>query len=546
MLTQISNSSFSARMAAKKQRVSASKVEGEVAPADVQPKKRTRKKKKRIQKPASNPLQPAENFDPQLLADLAIKIIHLKSVQDQGAKQESRLENTDFHEALDDARRLLLAAKGVVDEDIAAYRIFPPESGLMSFDQIANHFKANGWNLLGSRNKVEAVVFELVREAQKEVLNEKTRYEELVSVRHQYAGGVFGAADRVIEKIKAMISNTEFEILFPDPDKVAEMMGNFFLHIAGQKIAEDWESQLDEEFFAQAGVDSFIRCVCGGKTFEQFIPDPANVAMTPERLACLEYFLAKSDEWSPSGFRAKAKELSILMVLTKNQDTVPKSLVSNLTKCVDELRKPTADPKTIKQLAKEAHADLQLFSQRRFLQKLVPIQRWDILTPVLVEYVNHPDPLKRSSNGDANDILELVERATDLAADAEFEVTELRSTLERIWQTLETLTASLPPAEYASLNKEMDQAARILKRGLQAENASSNDPEMALEKLLHDLTPLSTSRKCRPYDLFVFASQKRLLSSSLVRRRSSLDPSLIPGPRFPLASSILISHQGAD
>ena len=61
-------------------------------------------------------------------------------------------------------------------------------------------------------------------------------------------------------------------------------------------ITGDWERHLDEEFASVVGFSSFIRYVCGGMTYEQFIPKGTNVRMDAERLACLEFFLESVDD----------------------------------------------------------------------------------------------------------------------------------------------------------------------------------------------------------------------------------------------------------
>jgi hypothetical protein len=94
---------------------------------------------------------------------------------------------------------------------------------------------------------------------------------------------------------------------------------------------------------------------------------------------------------------------------------------------------------------------------------------------------------------------------------------------------------------------EMKRVADELEKGLRMKPPAKRHQKEALNKLLRDLTPYSGERKCRPYELFLFAAQKRLRQEKLVRRRISLAPNLIPNPpNAHAALSILDTHRGAD
>src|ERR1035437_134310 len=244
------------------------KTTSKEAPSKVATKKRAGKKAKVPTKAgAINPLPLHGNIEPQVLADLAIKIIHLR--RGSGTASETkpiRFDTAGLHNALDDARRLLLAANGVIDKDIDAYRLFSEDDDLMSYEEIAQRFKRRKWSLMTSRNKVEKIIEGLVVSAEKKIQKEWEKYEALVSVRHNYAGGVYYLVDRVRERIRAMVGDFELEVLFSDPDQVANVMGQFFLHLMGKDITGDWERHLDEEFASTAGFNSFIEYVCGGMT----------------------------------------------------------------------------------------------------------------------------------------------------------------------------------------------------------------------------------------------------------------------------------------
>ena len=61
-----------------------------------------------------------------------------------------------------------------------------------------------------------------------------------------------------------------------------------------------------------------------------------------------------------------------------------------------------------------------------------------------------------------------------------------------------------------SIQPGMDKVAEGLERGLRMERVAPMDLEIVLEKLLSDLKPHQGAKKCRPYELFLFAAQNRL------------------------------------
>lgn len=68
------------------------------------------------------------------------------------------------------------------------------------------------------------------------------------------------------------------------------------------------------------------------------------------------------------------------------------------------------------------------------------------------------------------------------------------------------------------------------------------DSKLALKKLLSDLQPHMGTRKCRPDQLFRFATRNRLWREERIRKRSSL----VTGPSHSGFLSILISLRGAE
>lgn len=90
---------------------------------------------------------------------------------------------------------------------------------------------------------------------------------------------------------------------------------------------------------------------------------------------------------------------------------------------------------------------------------------------------------------------------------------------------------------------EMRRVTDGLEKGLRMKPPGKQHLKEALSCLLNELKPYSGVRKCRPYELFLFAAQNRLQEEKLVRKL----PGFIPNPPYcPLSLSILESHNGVD
>lgn len=551
--------SCSKGMAAKKQ-MTAESTTGKSAQNEVKPEMVIKKRpKKRANRPAKEP--PVESLplhqpiDSQVLADLAIKIIHLKHGSGTTAEvQPIRWNDAGLHDALDDARRFLLAAKGMIDEDVHAYRLFAPDDGLMSYEEIAQRFSLRQWSLMTSRNQVEKIILGLVVSAEKEVQKEREKYEALVSVRHRYAGGVHGLVDRVKERIRAMVGDFELEVLFSNPDHVADAMGQFFLRLMGSDITGDWERDLSEEFATVAGFNSFIEYVCGGMTYEQFIPKDqkgSRIRMDNERLACLEFFLESVDAWVASDYKAKAKDLDTLMGFIRDRNEVPDSVVGNLENCLNELRKTPPNSKSVTHLAKSAREGLWKFCDRMYLFRVIKAQGWGNLMAELGSGSGSLCPSEHLPAEKIEELRNLLEQTAESFQNLEFDPAEMRTKLNEICEHF--LDRSLQKAGNVTsshfsgtIAKEMSRVAEGLKRGLQTERILQSDPELALDCLISELKPHKGARRCRPYELFLFAAQNKLYRQELIRKRSSLVPGVVTGPTRAPSLPILTCHKGAE
>ena len=74
-------------------------------------------------------------------------------------------------------------------------------------------------------------------------------------------------------------------------------------------------------------------------------------------------------------------------------------------------------------------------------------------------------------------------------------------------------------------------------------NAGIAHPATSQEASSREVSSRST-RKVRPYEIFLFASQKGLLPEKLVHKRRDLDSSFLPNPVYNSSLSILSHHRG--
>lgn len=540
-------------MATKKTTTSVSATLPEATEATVKeaaPKKPRKRTKRPTKQPNVETLPLHDvNIDPQVLAELAIKIIHLKS--SSGMTQEGnpvRFDNAGLHDSLDDARRLLLAAKGVIDEDIDAYRLFSEKEGLMSFDKIAKRFKSFKWEKMTSPNTIVEIIFKLVRRAEKEVQKEREKYEGFISVRHKYPGGVYHLANRAREQIRVMIDDNELEVLFTDPDRVADIMGQFFLTLMGSDITGDWERHLDEEFMTQLGLNSFIEYVCNGMTYEQFLQEigGANVRMDSERWACVEFFLESVNAWTEADYKDKAKDLNILRLVISNQNDVPNSIHQHLNDCLTELRKTPPNANAVKKTVRAAREEITIFCERLYLIKVVNVLLWDLRLDGLEDISKLPGLPTAFPKSKIKHLHSLILETRESVEDPDFNPKSVHTNLDNICENLKKFSTLVKVRGVQDFVKDMGKFVEYLKRGLQTNLFSPTDLERDLQEFLSDLKTNNTGRKCRPYELFLFAAQNNLFRDQLVRKRSSLVSGAVTGPPHPISLSILESHRGAE
>jgi hypothetical protein len=509
---------------------------------------------KKVNKPAKtqtlDTLLRHEELDPEVLANLAVRILHLGGgVEAAPESRPFRLAASAMHDALDDARRLLLAAKGLIDDDVDAYRLFSAEDGLMSYVEIADRFSRCGWQGMTARNTVEKIILELVKHAEKEVQREREKHDSLISVRCNYPGGVSWLAERMGEQIRKVIRASELELLFSDPDRVAHAMGQVFLRLMTKDITGDWERPLDEESADTLGFATFIKYVCGEMTYEQFIPDKPNVRMDLGRLDCLVFFLEGADAWKVSDYMAKAKDLGVLMRFIREPSGVPDSARDHLERLLEELRKTPPERETVESIAKVANVELGNYCERMHLAHSVKVQDWRAMALRIQSILSmeKAGSFEIPQSRELQVVLELIRQTEESLQNQKLEPAGGRSVIEKLLKKLTQVSSRLKTQPTLRvITEEMNKIAGNLEDALRSQRLKPMHLGSTLEDLIHSLKPSKAARKCRPYELFLFAAQNRLCWDELVRKRSVLATGVVTGPPHKGSLSILMSHRGAE
>jgi hypothetical protein len=493
-------------------------------------------------------------FPPEVLADLAIKLEALKNGGSGNSSHSNcslshQVFGPDFQDALKAAENLLLAASGQTDEVVHAYQLFSVEDGLMSFAEIAERFRDFGWDGMKAPGTVEKVIVKLVENAELEVQKERERHDKLVSVRLGYPGGVHDITARVRRHMRSLIRRTKLRDLFKDETEAADAMGQFFYRLMDKGIPGDWEKRLEEELFSLAGYDSFIKHVCGGLTYEQFMKHPPHVLLNLERLGCLVFFLELLGE-ELTDYESSKHELKTLIRLVSNRNEVAQSIMSELNDCLEELQKEEPQTRHVRKFASIAGASLRAIWDRWYLVDLVEAQELGKLIREIEDPVHKIKETADFSAAGFEEILEDVKHLTSVVSkpsEGFVKNEDLRKLLEELRLKLnegDLLAAAEVKARGFNglVSDQMKRIASGLRTGLEMKRPLKMHLLASLRELLTELRPYDGNRKCCPYELLLFAAQNKLENGKFVCRRSSLVS--MPNPPYPFSLSILEGHEG--
>lgn len=272
----------------------------------------------------------------------------------------------------------------------------------------------------------------------------------------------------------------------------------------------------------------------------------------------LEEFAGSSDTFGKSPLEVK-KDLLKLSSLIRQGTLVPSAVGRHMGECIKKLGATEADMQAAREAAVKA-AD----SLRPFLDHLRFCDWWISLdVDQIKKYLDgmgiNPKNPEQSVTDHAADpahpspeqsLIGLLDQGTALANggtggcrlndDADF----LQKIKGCALKVIDFVKAAENTAASAKLTGMLGRLAQGVDAGLPA--ASRKTKWDDVDNLLELLTKYSGDRKVRPYELFLFAAQERLLKDKLVTKQSNLAPGFIPNPRCTCSSSILGTHEGYE
>ena len=503
-------------------------------------------------------------FTPEILADLTVKLVRLRMESPSSAASSrpqlaSSAYDEVFADALKRAEALLLMAGGRSEDDIHAYQLFTETDGPMSFAEIAGRFSDFGWGGMKSQNTVRPVIENLIRGADLKVRKELDRMESLAGIRSMYPGGVLYLVDRVRRHIRTMITRTGLRDLFDDPKPVADAMGQFFFRLMRREIPGDRTRGLPEEYATHDSYASFIGHVCDGLSCGKFVGEPEITPLDSDSLGLLVHFLESclGDQGSQNSEQAaqslmKAKpDLDKLMRMIDGRNGIPQDAVENLANCLEEMQKAQPYSVRVVKFARQAAESLRATWEHWRLVQLTAVLGLDTLTLDLnrmldtlgSEHVN-----VREKVGQLSELIDQVRKFGETCSRSA-DVGQMLGVFEPILEALRdgsVLLASTFPFD-RKLKNRLDRVIKRLAEGLNPKLPGKRHIRAAMTKLFMEALPYDGERKCRPYEIFLFAAQNQLQSDKLVRRRSKLAAGMIPNPPYPYrALSIMESHGGSN
>jgi hypothetical protein len=185
---------------------------------------------------------------------------------------------------------------------------------------------------------------------------------------------------------------------------------------------------------------------------------------------------------------------------------------------LEELRKQVPDATRVKDLADIACLSLRATWDRWHLAKLADSQEFSKLIRELGDSSSELNRNGRFPAAKVGQILGLLRRAGEVGVPTQkhMDAGAIRQLLDDLRQCLEDgdLIEASQVAACRFPGMIADEFKRVtggLIKGLEAKPPTGWQADVSLNVLLCDLRPYSGDRRCRPYELFLFAAQKHLL-----------------------------------
>ena len=477
---------------------------------------------------------------PEALSSLAVQILALDKRGISGGTtpglpvSEPRLDHRFLH-ALKRAELLLKTASGDTDEDIHAYQVFREGEELQTFDEIAGRFAEVGWSTLTSRNSVEKCIEELVWHADQEIANEIDFWEQQVAL--EIGGPVShpNLRTRLERTVDRIFSRMSLKHVLKDPKGLADQTAQFLIGLISQQISCIGPASRQETHESLAGYSSFDGFVLEPPQFQGFLRERSVPHLTPDLLQAAAFHLRTAA--TRKNMRLVPDEIADLRRTLLSSSVIPAVVIGDMALLADMAGKKddAGQKKLAAKIAVQLDAALVPWLKREELSQQVAglrrranrthpatgseAEQQTMLNQALDDLATRVSAVGADSSSEAGDRIDLIGSAIDKA------IQICRDHREDLTDPLQALRDTL-------------------KHPAQAPKRSPRRLRRVIGEFFRTASPPRTERRVRPYEIFLFAAQAKLLPDKLVRSRRLLESGFIPNPPHWSTLSILAHHQG--
>lgn len=507
----------------------------------------------------------ATNHPTEVVADLALKILQMNRLEIDTTSRLHRQHNWMIPDhllqrAVVQAEVILDVAAGRTDEDVHAYQLFTPEDGLMSFQDVADRFKDYGWVGLTVRNTVAVIMEDLVTEAEDEVSRQVNKIERAKLMNMGVIKSGHGLILRLRKTIRRSIRCTELYDSLDEPDAVISELDYFFDRYLTNKLLTSSVSIPLEEACDYWHLLSFIDHVCGGLTAVKFSGMPGNFNATIDNLEALCAGLERMKTMDKPSMVAEARELlNLVSHIFPGEQAMEAEFFTELKQYLNKFQKKSVDNAEVdnvrRLVGKSAH-HLRAFTNaahdRAQIHELVLINVFGKLH----KFIEKTTSIDQSVRDQIRSLIEPIKHLqwtnskikSPPVSDVDGEI--LRD-LGSILPKLEEIFAAFDPKNSTHDEKTCEKIKDMQLLLKKVDKCTKKKPRVAkrkalenLQALLRDVRPYDGTRKCRAYEIFLFAAQQKLIPQKLIKKRSSLKSR--PNPPFPYTYKIIMGHGGVN
>lgn len=475
---------------------------------------------------------------PEALSSLAVQILALdKRGISSGTSpglpvSESRLDHRFLH-ALKRAELLLKTASGDTDEEIHAYQVFREGEELQTFEEIAGRFSEVGWSTLTSGNSVKKCIDELVWYADREITNQIDFWEQRLALEMRGPVSHANLRTRLERTVDRIFSGLSLKHVLKDSKGMADKTAQFLIGLISQQIPFVGAASRQETQESLAGYSSFDAFVLEPPDFQGFLGEQRSPLLTPDLLQAAAFHLRTAAIRKTKLLLPPHQILDLRRALQSSR-VIPAAVIDDMALLADLA-------------AKEDEA-----GQRKLSAKIA-VQ----LDAALIPWLTH--------QALSQQVAELRRRGNwshPIDGHESEQQTKLNLALKNLETAVSNAGAESFPSAGARINLAVDEAIQIcrdcredlvaaleslkgtLAHPLPVPKRSLTSLRRVIGEFFRIASPPRTERKVRPYEIFLFAAQAKLLPEKLVRSRRLLEAGFIPNPPYWSTHSILAHHRG--